>query len=113
MKKETKTKKTTKKTVSPKFIVDLTKAECANDVFAQFAVAKQEAGLPMTENEFNAVVLASGLMAVEALGEAINKVSKEIEIKNGEKLVFDAKGNFKVKKPNIFRRFWNWITRKK
>ena len=118
-KKENKTEKISKKAtvvpkkdLKPKFTVDLTKAECANDVFAQFAVAKQEAGLPMTDNEFNAVVLASSMMAVEALGEAINKVSKEIEIKNGDKLVFDSKGNFKVKKPNIFRRFWNWITRK-
>ena len=112
MKKETKTKKTTKKTVSPKFIVDLTKAESATDVYAQFALAKQEAGLPLSNEEFNAIMLIAGIVAVEDLGEAINNVSKSIEIKNGEKLVFDAKGHFTVKKPNIFRRFWNWITRK-
>ena len=113
MKKETKTKKTTKKTVSPKFIVDLTKAETATDVYAQFALAKQEAGLPISNEELNAIMLIAGVMAVDALGEVISKASKEIKIENGEKLVFDSKGHFIIKKPNIFRRFWNWITRKK
>ena len=38
--------------------------------------------------------------------------AKTVEINGDEKLVFDSKGQFKVKKPNIFKRFWNWITRK-
>lgn len=112
MKKETKTKKTTKKTISPKFIVDLTKAESATDVYAQFGLAKQEAGLPLSNEEFNAIILIVAGVAVESLGEVIDNVAKSIEIKRGEKLVFDAKGHFTIKKPNIFRRFWNWITRK-
>ena len=108
-----KTTKKTKKVAKPAFIVNLTKADSATEVYAQFALAKQEAGLPISSEEFNAVMLVSAMVAIDALGEAIDKVSKQIEIKNDEKLVFDAKGHFIVKKPNIFRRFWNWITRKK
>ena len=107
-------KKVIKKTKKPQFVVDLTNVENPVQLYAKFGLAKNEAGLPMLKDELNAIMLVSGLVGAEALGEILSEIPcKSFEIKNGEKLVFDDKGKFMVKKPNIFRRFWNWITRKK
>lgn len=110
-------KKTTKKitkTVKPAFIVDLTNVETPTELYAAFGLAKQDANLPMTDDELVAIVNIAVGTTLAALQDAFNKLPfQKFDITNGEKLVFDEKGNVKVKKPNIFRRFWNWITRKK
>ena len=120
MKKDTKktVKKTSKvvKEFKPKFVVDLTNVTDPQDVCVEFAFAKQNAGLPLSEREFTALIdktidiTINGMLACSKA--VFNEVAKTVEINGDEKLVFDSKGQFKVKKPNIFKRFWNWITRK-
>lgn len=110
-------KKTTKKvtkTVKPAFIVDLTNVETPAELYAAFGLAKQDANLPMTDDELVSIVNIAVNTTLAALQDAFSKLPyTEYNITNGEKLIFDEKGNVKVKKANIFRRFWNWITRKK
>lgn len=118
MKKDT--KKVTKKTVKefkPAFVVDLTNAESMTDVYVAFGLAKQEAGLPISDTEFDAIIDKTVEISVRELTkmskEAFSKATHIVNITGDEKLVFDADGGFKVKKPNVFKRFWNWLTRKK
>ena len=109
-----KTTKKTKKVTKPAFIVDLTNVTTPSELYAAFGLAKQDAKLPITDDELMAIINVAVNTTIEVLLNEFNELPhNDIEIKNGEKLVFDEKGNFKVKKPNIFRRFWNWITRKK
>lgn len=115
MKKET--KKSSKKTKEPKFIVNLTDTEESIDTYAEFAFAKQRAGLPLTDAQLNAVIALTVNTVkdyiISQIASNIVNNGKSIEINDGEKLIFDSKGNVEVKKPNIFKRFWNWITKKK
>ena len=109
-----KTIKKTTKTVKPAFIVDMTEVNTPSELYAAFGLAKQDAKLPMTDEELTAIINITIATVLETIIKEFNKLPcKQFEITNGEKLVFDEKGNVKVKKPNIFRRFWNWITRKK
>jgi hypothetical protein len=118
MKKDT--KKVTKKTVKefkPAFVADLTDAESMTDVYVAFGLAKQDAGLPISDVELDAIIDKTIEISVRELTkmskEAFDKATHIVSITGDEKLVFDADGGFKVKKPNVFKRFWNWITRKK
>ena len=114
MKTEKKTKSVKKSTSKkPEYFVDLTDVKTPNDVYVEFALAKQKAGKPLTDAELNTIVGYKIYKTVSAVKEAISELPyKEVNIEGDEKLVLDAKGNISVKKPNIFRRFWNWITRK-
>lgn len=110
-------KKTTKKTtkaVKPAFTVDMTEVNTPTELYAAFGLAKQDAKLPITDEELTAIINLTIATVMETLAKEFEKLPyKEYEITKGEKLIFDEKGNVKVKKPNIFRRFWNWIARKK
>lgn len=109
---EKKTVKKTAKKVEPKFIVDLTDVESPKDVYVKFALAKQHAGLPLTNVEFGAVIDKVTDIATEILYCKLMLAAHPIEVVGDDQLVFNSKGQFEVKKPNIFKRFWNWITRK-
>lgn len=91
------------KAKQPEFTVDLTWCKTPNDIYVAFGCGKQQAGLPMTDSEFCAIIIAA---------TRVDKWGREIA-ENIVKL-FDVEDWCKVvKKPNIFKRFWNWITRKK
>jgi len=97
------------KTIKPKkseFTVDLTKCETPNDIYIAFGFAKQEAGLPMSNTEFAAILTETS--NIREWGTQLAKNFFEtLEM-------IDAKDWCQsTKKPNIFKRFWNWITRKK
>lgn len=109
MKKNT---KTTSKAKKPAFIADFTNVHSAEDMYAEIALAKQRAGLPMLNIELDSLISVMIKIALGALSSAIATCSTGIEISGDEKLVFDAQGNVSIKKPNIFKRFWNWIRRK-
>lgn len=113
MKKDTKkVTKTSKKKVEPKFIVDLTEIKDPKDVYVRFALAKQGAGLPITDQEFKAVINKVIDITEKVLAEEFALTATRIELQPGEKVVFGDNGKVKIKKPNIFKRFWNWITGK-
>lgn len=107
-----KSKKVTK-TPKPLFTVDMVDCGTVQELYAQFGFAKQRAGLAINNQELQAIMYISGLVAMDAIVDNLLSTPKiPITVKDGEKLVFDSKGNYKVKKANIFRRFWNWVTGK-
>lgn len=103
IKKSTRTTKakTTKKTVKPEYIVDLTNIQDAGDAYAAFGWAKINRYL--TTAELNAVAdeIAECIVPQVCMCDSICRACAAIE---------NAK---KAKKPNIFVRIWNWITGKK
>ena len=115
--KKIETKKKVSKKIEPKFIVDLTNANTIDDVYLAFALAKHNAGLPINDAELTTIVGTAVDLTIQAMTNNYiclpKDAGKSIEVNDGEKLIFDSKGNVSVKKPNVFKRFWNWITRKK
>lgn len=115
------------KPVKKYVIVDLTNIESPSDVYAAFVEAK--CGVePITKEEmFNYAMHVTELMNstivkscaclmdyVDALIDTIESAYDNQE--NPDDLVIkrEKEEEEKVeKKPNIFKRFWNWITRKK
>lgn len=59
-----KTKKSTKKTFKPTYTVDITNCEDPFDVLVQFGLAKQNAGLPITDDELNAIIDDNAILVV-------------------------------------------------
>jgi len=120
IKKVTKTVK--KKKFVPKFIVDFTLCDTITDVYYAMGVAKMFVDIELTETEINAIL---DTCKTDALYITSELVDSEILIKNSkgffvepkirETVVLKADEEVKIvkKKPNIFKRFWNWITRKK
>lgn len=84
-------KKNTKK-VNPEFVVNLTNAHNMRDVYLAFAEAKINKHLTTLETE----------VFIFEYTRPVFYVCKECPFCKPS-----------VKKPNIFKRFWNWITRKK
>lgn len=104
-------KKTNKKN---EVIVDLTNVTL-DDVYKVFAIAKFNTMRPAQRE----------CVANNAVSEHFDNLRKEVDnyFADMEKTqcencarcecYHEVKPETKVKKPNIFRRFWNWITRKK
>lgn len=108
-----KVSKKIKKNFKPEFIVDLTDVKDTNDLYVRFALAKHNAKIAMTDTELEAFFQYAIDGTVKCLKEIASEIPcHRVNIKDGEKIIFDAYGNVKVKKPNIFVRFWNWIRRK-
>ena len=110
-------KKTTKKTVEPEIIINCVTNTTPKQIYNEAINAKVRAGKPINTEELQFVKDVTVAETVDKLAGAaveafMSMPHNTIEIKNGEKLVFDEDGNVKVKKPNIFRRFWNWLRRK-
>ena len=113
MKKDTKkVTKVSKKKFEPKFTVDLTNVQEPRDIYAKFGLAKHNAGLPMTDDELEAIIDKVADYTRDLLYYKMLLNFIPVKIHDDEKITIDAKGNVEVKKPNIFKRFWNWIRRK-
>ena len=105
-------KKSTKK-IQPEFIVNLTDIKNESEVLPRYAEAKVKAGKPITQEEFDSVKDKVMNDTVEGLTALVSMLPhKEYVVENGAKLILDEFGNAKIKKPNIFKRFWRWIRRK-
>jgi hypothetical protein len=110
-------KKTTK-TKKNEPILDLTMAEDDIDVFAAYGRMKVEQGKPILKEELDAII-ANHIDAILAtmftwnntvmLKEDGSYVALNLSVYKPEKTIKQVK----VKKPGMFKRFWNWITRKK
>ena len=108
------TAKKIEKIREPEFIVNLTDAETPTDVLMQFGLAKHNAGMAITDDELMAICMKQTEMTANFMALALlTAPHKEYVVENGAKLILDEFGNAKIKKPNIFKRFWRWITRKK
>lgn len=125
MKTTKKTTKTTKKT-KPTFVVDLTNAESYKDVKIAFIAAKVNAGIAITKSELAFVIaeaMATGALVVLdtmdeffAKAKVIEADEKQLKkfmeaVKDLEKPV-EEEEPVEPKKP-WYKRFWNWLTRKK
>lgn len=115
------------KPVKKYVIVDLTNVESPSDVYAAFVEAK--CGVePITKEEmFNYAMHVTDLMNstivkscaslvdyLDALIDTIESVYDNDDSDDADNDVIKREEEEKVeKKPNIFKRFWNWITRKK
>ena len=115
------------KPVKKYVIVDLTNVENPSDVYAAFVEAK--CGVePITKEEmFNYAMHVTELMNtyiiqscnrlidyIDVLIDTIENVYDSSEDNEEAEDECEAPEEKKVeKKPNIFKRFWNWITRKK
>jgi hypothetical protein len=87
-------KKTVKNT-KPSYTVDLTKVKTLEDIDVAFGLAKQKAGLAISDEELSAIVFD----AIKAFGPRIT--------------IVDCTCPKAAKKPNIFKRFWNWMLGRK
>lgn len=106
-------KKKPVKKFNPAFVVDLTGDLSMTEIYAKFGLAKQRAGLAISDTEFEAIVSLLAQCAADFFVKHIFELPcTNIRIDGDEKLEFDSNGKFRVKKPNIFKRFWNWIRRK-
>lgn len=116
-------KKYTKKTFKPVYTVDLTNVANEQEVALRFALSKYNANV----SDF---VLAQDIYALKAYIRNLSLVLAINEMVKGNRIyilghgvsymtepisndITDFKVELKTKKPNIFKRFWNWITRKK
>lgn len=116
------------KPVKKYVIVDLTNIESPSDVYAAFVEAK--CGVePITKEEmFNYAMHVTELMnstVVKLCASLVDYFDAQIDTiesvydnqEDPDDLVIKRKEKEEEekveKKPNIFKRFWNWITRKK
>ena len=120
-------KKINKTKIKPAYTVNLTNIGSARDVYAQFGAAKLKAGLPVTNVEMSCMfeILTDATIAavIDVLFNMTNGLVLEdgkltkVQLKSYEigddEMIVVKDGNVKIKKKNIFKRFWNWITRKK
>ena len=101
-------KKSTKKT-KPTFVVDLTNATSVEDVKIAFVEAKVKAGVPITMNELLAYVRIGLDIATELQNCNVTIIeSDELALK-----MLKLIKKYENKKTPWYKRFWNWITRKK
>lgn len=97
----------------PAYIVDITDAKTVEDVVFAFAMAriKRCCTMPEISVVVNKVVDIAADVAFDNVFNTLKAHSVKIDISDGSKVVLDHEG-VKVKKPGIFKRFWNWLTRK-
>ena len=89
------------KKFKPSYIVDITKCEDALDMIVAIAYAKVDANVAITRDELDAVIKDYIETTADKFSEMIiNTLNKCAEKKEPKK------------KPNIFKRFWNWMTKK-
>lgn len=111
------TKKTVRKAKQPTIIVNLIGDKDISEVLRAFAVAKVRAGVPITMDELANVCIDS-IYAYEA--DLFSWNNAVIKINGNEYLKLDmhvyemeenAVCECEPKKPNIFKRVWNWLTK--
>ena len=88
-------KKTNKKT-KYSYVVDITDCNTVNDVEVAFAIAKQKAGIPLSDSNLDAIINHTVEQVVDGIQDVV--------------IVCDCE---KPKKLPWYKRFWNWLTFKK
>ena len=94
-----------KKKFNPVYTVDVTHCLDDRDMIVAFAAAKVKAGLPISSNEYFATIYQT----IDATMCASN-----IAEKLADNMISSIKTRIKpIKRPNVFKRVWNWVARKK
>ena len=106
------TKKTTKKTFKPDYIVDITDVETAHQTFFKFGMTKFNNRIPLEITELSAIILSTAHATLEAAELAFAEHVSMILNSITNTVCEECKTKVKPSK-NIFKRFWNWLTNKK
>ena len=111
--------KSTKKTKKePKFIVDYTDIQLPQQVYAEYILAKTRAGMTITESEADALINYGVFIALDEIDNCLAHYNTKCTVIQDDKLadkLLDITLDY-IKKKNRkpwYKRFWNWITRKK
>ena len=96
------------KKFKPSYIVDITKCEDTLDMIVAIAYAKIDANVAITRDELDAVIILNAYDFKDYIETTADKFSEMI-INTLNKCVEKKEPK---KKPNIFKRFWNWMTKK-
>lgn len=123
------TRKITKK-VDPTYTIDLTNVTNIEQFFVEKALAKYSAGIPLTKEDLTAIVqyvanIANRCTAVYLIDEIFEDCNGAV-IENGKIIPIEFEKTIlkddeeivvrnsckKIRKQNVFKRFWNWLTRK-
>lgn len=99
------TAKKTKKAAKPEYIVNLVDVKSGTEVYARFAEAKHNAGLPLTDEEMISIID----MAIE---DFTNHLIDEGLICEENGALYPAEVVVCIKKEPWYKRLWNKITRK-
>ena len=114
------TKKKKKKVAKPAYVVDLTNVKGEFETTLRFALCKYENNI----NNFT----VSDMCALRTYAKILSLAYAIMELANSKNLYVIGCGTMfvteavncslknvevKKKKPNIFKRFWNWLTHKK
>lgn len=103
-------KKASKKFV-PVYTVDISNDTDSNDVYTSFALAKQRAGVPINDIEFeNLIGYIADYAAVKAIKMTTDTMAMAFAI---AKAVTEKANEAPKKKKNIFKRIWDKIRGKK
>lgn len=106
------TKKTTKKTFKPDYIVDITDVETAHETFFKFGMTKFRNHIPLEITELNAIVLSTA-HATLATAESVFEKRIALLMQEISNTMCEECEEKVVPTKNIFKRFWNWLTNKK
>lgn len=104
------TKKTnTKKTTKPAFTVDITACNDLYNTALAFAIAKQKAGIPLTDENID-IIITAGIDTFGDILDELGYIHKENHfIAPVVRTLYVTEKEEPKKKENIFKRFWNWI----
>ena len=103
------TKKTNKKEFKPAFIIDATNCETVEDFLIEKAWAKYDAGLDLNTKDVDALIDDAVDTTIDEIFDGHNAAVIEGDTIVGMTAV---KVEVEEKKP-WYKRFWNWLTRKK
>lgn len=105
------TKKTKKPAFKPVFTVDLTDCYDAEEMYEAFLTAKFEAKVPLTSYEVGKFCEYKIVQALDSFVDDLFDGHNAVVIEGDEIKTFDAV-KVTIKQP-WYKRFWNWLTRKK
>ena len=105
------------KNIKPVYVVDVTSCKNANDVIYMFTYEKVNAGLPITMLEYKTSIknYTDNYKTLEEIDhESFDNAVNTVSVIADKLCSMNTKTNDTVeKKPNVFKRFWNWLTNKK
>lgn len=103
----------TKKKFKPAFVVDLTYDKTAEELFEEIIMAKYENKLPMSHYEIGKFAEYKAVQALDSFVEDMFCGHNAVVFDGEDLVAMDAiKVEVKEKLP-WYKRFWNWLTRRK
>lgn len=110
----------------PVYVIDITNDTTVADTIASVVLARTSANLKISENDLTDITISTiSNITNNVIADLFGDHNAVIKTNNGFKQIdlcmFEMKDDeqfclttdsAKIRKKNIFKRFWNWITRK-